>query len=489
MSVTDDDWMSWDALAMASLVKQRKISSTELVEHALSRIEKLNPAINAIVRLEAEEARANAGVIAGSGGGPFEGVPFLFKEVGPTEAGKTISFSSRFFDGFLGSTDSTILKRYRASGLVNLGRSSAPELGLCPASEPAMFGPCRNPWNLNMQSGGSSGGAAAAVAARLVPVAQGSDGGGSIRLPASHCGVYGMKPSRGRTPYGPYLGEGWGGFVAMHVLSLSVRDSAAALDATHGAEVGDPYAAPPVARPYLEEIERETGKLRIAVVTRSAAGTPAHPEVCAAVEETARLLESMGHLVEPFELPYDERLHLDDFWVIVKANAAALIAARAAELGRQPTLKELEPITYGLYREAKHVDSVRYAASIQRCHNLGRKFGQMFEQFDVLLSPVFADPPQVLGTFSMQRSDTQAYFEECRQGMPFTWWFNVTGCPAASLPLGMTQDGLPIGVQIGCSYGRDDLVLNLSAKLEAAKPWIKRIPALALAGAAEALNR
>lgn len=477
--LTESEWVRLDALAMAELVKKRQVSPQELVETAIARIQRMNGEVNAVVRFDVQQAR-QAGNSTQASNALFAGVPFLLKEVGPFEHGKFVSFCSRFFDSLEGTYNSTIVERYRAAGLINLGRTSSPELGLCPATEPALFGPCRNPWNLEHQSGGSSGGAAAAVAARMVPIAQGSDGGGSIRLPASHCGVYGLKPTRGRTPYGPVLGEGWGGFVSIHVLSLTVRDSAAALDATQGPAPGDPYAAPAPHHPYLDAIAAHPGRLKIAMVTTTASGEKVHPQVAEAVTQTATLLQSLGHSVEPFVLPFDEEACLRDFWLIVGANASALVTWRSSVLGRPPKAEELEPITRAIVEDAQTKSAAEYAAAMQRCHGLGRKMGEIFQRYDVILSPIFAAPPAPIGAFSMQQDDLAAYHIQCRTGMPFTWWFNVAGCPAASLPLGWSSDGLPIGVQVACAYGRDDLVLSVSAQLEAAQPWLERLPKLAV---------
>jgi amidase len=262
------------------------------------------------------------------------------------------------------------------------------------------------------------------------------------------------------------------------VLTRSVRDSAAALDATAGPEVGDPYAVPPPSQPYLAAITRPPVGLRIGLILDSSAGDPPHPEVRAAVEATARLLESMGHSVEPTALPDRGAQAWADFWLVVAANAAAAIDNRAASLGRPPREDELEPMTHALIKVARGVTAAAYAGAVQRCHGVGRRIGQMFTRHDILLSPVFAAPPGPIGSFSMQQSSVEASQAEAERGMPYTWWFNVAGCPAASLPLGWSSEGTPIGVQIAAAFGRDDLVLALSAALEAAQPWRDRRPAL-----------
>jgi Asp-tRNA(Asn)/Glu-tRNA(Gln) amidotransferase A subunit family amidase len=315
--------------------------------------------------------------------------------------------------------------------------------------------------------------------ARYVTLAQGGDGAGSIRLPAAHSGVYGLKPTRARTPYGPVLGEGWGGFVCTHVLSPSVRDSAAILEATHGPAPGDPYAAPPPAMSYVDAAAWRPAGLRVGMITASASGLEAHPEVAGAVMSTAALLEDMGHVIAPAALPYDEERAFADLWTIIGCSAVAAVAVRAEALGRPPRPGELEPITRAFIERAKTVTADAYIRATQRCHAFGRTMAKMFDDFDILLSPVFTSPPGPIGTFSMQQSDLDAYIAECREGMPYTWWCNIAGAPAASVPMGWSSEETPIGVQIAAAPGRDDLVLAVSAALEQARPWIGRMPAFA----------
>jgi Asp-tRNA(Asn)/Glu-tRNA(Gln) amidotransferase A subunit family amidase len=475
MPLTDAEWDAADGLALADLVRRGAVTARELAEAALARIDRHDGRIGAVVRTDPEGAFAEIG--RGLPDGPFRGVPFLLKEVGPGDAGRPITSNSRFFDGNVAKATGTIVERHRAAGLVILGRTNSPELGLCPATEPAFGRPTRNPWDPERQAGGSSGGAAAAVAARYVPMAQGGDGGGSIRLPAAHCGVYGLKPTRGRTPAGPLAGESWSGLVCTHALTRTVRDSAALLDATHGPAPGDPYAAPPPVRPYLAEVLRaDPGRLGVAMVTAAPGGGRVDPAVVAAVEATGRLLAGLGHAVEPWAMPFDLERHADDFWLVVGTAAAAQVAARTAAIGRPPREDELEPVTRALVDHANRASAVAHYAAIQRLHLTGRDLGAVFARYDVILSPVFADPPLPLGRFSMATPSLDDYVAEARAGMPFTSWYNAAGCPAASLPLGWTADGLPIGVQIACAHGRDDRVLALSAQLEAAAPWAARRP-------------
>jgi Asp-tRNA(Asn)/Glu-tRNA(Gln) amidotransferase A subunit family amidase len=274
------------------------------------------------------------------------------------------------------------------------------------------------------------------------------------------------------------MGEGWGGLVSMHALTRTVRDSAAALDISHGPAPGDPYAAPHFGGSYLKGIETPPTGLRIAMVTRTASGGKVHPEVEAAVLATGRTLEALGHRIEPFDLPFDEHQGLADLWLIVGANAAAAVAARAQMLGRAPREDELEPVTRAMVERAGRSSSTDYALAMRRCHALGRAIAGLFSRFDVILSPVFSQPPLPTGAFSMQNPSLDAYLQECRVGMPFTWWFNIGGNPAASLPLAMSLEGTPIGVQIACEAGRDERVLALSADLERAMPWKDRRPGL-----------
>lgn len=478
MPLSDDELIRHDATALAALVRAGEVTPDELLDLSLARIAVHDADVNAIVSLDEGDARAS--IRAGLPEGPLTGVPFLLKDVGPTVAGKGMTFGSRFFEGFKGAVNATIVERYRAAGLVTFGRTASPELGLCPATEPAATGPVRSPWRLDRQVGGSSGGASAAVAARYVTLAQGGDGGGSIRLPASHSGVYGLKPTRARTPYGPVLGEGWGGFVCTHVLSLSVRDSAAILEATHGPAPGDPYAAPPPAMSYIEAARWRPEGLRVGMITASASGLEAHPEVAGAVMSTAALLEEMGHEISPAALPYDEERAFFDLWTIIGCSAAAAIEARAEALGRRPREDELEPISRAFHARSNGVTADAYVRATQRCHAFGRTMAKMFEHVDILLSPVFTNPPGPIGTFSMQQPDLDAYLAECRAGMPYTWWCNIAGAPAASVPMGWSSEDTPIGVQIAAAPGRDDLVLAVSAALEEARPWIGRLPTFAM---------
>jgi amidase len=468
------EYDSYDALGLAALVRDRKISAGELLETAIATVEAENPRLDAIVHKLYDRARA--AIAAGLPRGPFTGVPFMLKDLGAFQKDVPCSFGSRFFDGFIAPVDATITERYQAAGLVVIARTATPELGLNATTEPALHGPTRNPWDTTRVAGGSSGGAAAAVASRMLPAAHATDGGGSIRIPASCCGLFGLKPTRARNPSGPLVGEGWSGMSAGHAVTISVRDSAALLDATHGPAPGDPYPAPPVARPFLQEVGADPGMLRIALVTAPPDGMPVHPDCVAATESAAQLCAELGHSVEPATLPSTPPIFNGATGVIVAANVRNTLEQRGRALGREPRPDDVERATWQMAELGRKYTASEYAAAVQTIHGIGRTVASFFARYDVLISPTLAQPPVPLGQLDMMLDDLDVYTERLAAFMPFTPLFNITGQPAATLPLSWNAQGLPIGVQFAGRFGDEATLFRLAAQLEAAAPWRNRRP-------------
>lgn len=460
-----------DALGLAALIRTGEVSAADVLEAAIARIEARNPALNAVVHTLYDSARRQADGPLGDG--PFAGVPFLVKDSGIQIAGERTSNGSRFWRDHVAPHDSTITGRYRAAGLVLLGFTNTAEMGLACETAPAVYGPTRNPHDLSRSVGGSSGGSAAAVAAGIVPAAHATDGGGSIRIPSSCCGVFGLKPTRGRNPFGPDFGEGWNGLSVHHAITRSVRDSAALLDATYGPAAGDPYAAPgPVpAGGFLAALGAPPAGLRIAFQTVNHAGEAVHPAVAAAVRDAAALLADLGHTVEEVRPGIDEEALKRATRTIVAANTAQALRLRARAAGRPASEDEVEPITWLWSREGERIPAQQLAEAIGTVHGLARRLGGFFERHDVLLTPTFSAPPLPLGTVDMQGRDLDTYYETLRGYSAFTSIYNATGVPAASVPFAR-HEGLPIGVQIAAPLGHDARVLRLAAQIESARPWV-----------------
>lgn len=477
--MTSQEFAALDGLALAGAIRNGSLTPREALDTAVGILEAVNPRLNAVVCKAYDHAEQT--LRAGVGSGPFAGVPFLVKDLSLPIKGLRQTGGSRFFSDYVPDSDSTLAERHRAAGLVTIGRTASTELGLGPVTEPAAFGPCRNPWDTGRQTGGSSGGSAAAVAAGIVPIAHATDGGGSIRMPASHCGIFGLKPSRGRLPAGPLLGDAWNGLAVPHVVTRSVRDSAAMLDATAGPAPGDPYAAPGFSGPFLPLVSQDPQSLRIAMTVETPWGAPVHPAVRAGTEAAARLLESLGHHVEPAAISVDLEEFYRHAWVISGANVAVSVTARARALGREPREDELEPATWAILRHARAASAEDYARAVQWAHGLGRRMGAFFTKFDVALSPVYAAPPLSVGSLSMQTRDLETYSRMLWEARPFTAIYNMSGGPAMSVPLAQTTDGLPVGVHFGAEIGREDLLFRLAGQLERAAPWRERL--LGLVGA------
>jgi len=471
-----NDYESYDGLGLAALVKRRAVSASDLLEAALARCEQRNPAINAVVIPMAEQARAAAKGDVPKG--PFEGVPFLLKDLHLNVPGVRTTNGSSLYENNVPANESELVARYRRAGLVVFGKSASPEFGLTCTTESRVFGQTRNPWNLEHTSGGSSGGASAAVAAGLVPLANASDGGGSIRIPASCCGLFGMKPTRGRTPLGPDAGEGWSGMSCVHAVTRSVRDSAALLDATAGPDLGAPYAAQPPLRPWLAEVGAHPGRLRIALDTETWNEAPTHPDCRAAAEDAAKLCESLGHHVERarFAPSSIEELRKSTL-TVVSANIRWAIEDGARKLGREPRQDDVEPGTWLTASLSKNLDSVAYAGAVKVLHRTGRELARFLTKVDVLLSPTMGAPPSKLGVLSLSNPNLQEQTSGLMQAIGYTQLANSAGTPAMSVPLSWNAAGLPIGVQFIGRHNDEATLFRLAAQLERARPWFGRRPA------------
>jgi amidase len=474
MPLSLSEYADHDGLALAALVRSGAVSATELMEAALVAIEKLNPQLNAVTHTMRPEAEA--AIAAGLPDGPYAGVPFLLKDLSPTVANVPTSGGSRFFNGVVRSYDTEQVRRWKQAGLVMLGKTNTPELGSSGSTEPVATGATHNPWNLGHSPGGSSGGSAAAVAAGIVPVAHASDGGGSIRGPAACCGLVGLKPTRGRNTLGPDAGEVWQGFVAEHVVSRSVRDTAALLDATAGYYPGDPNIAPVPARPYLQEVGAAPGRLRIGVALHEAAGQRFDPDAAAAVANAARLLADLGHDVEEASPEYDAPLLLDAFMTYFAAGVGHAIEEHAAASGKVPSSELIERNNLWLWEQSKKIGSTDYLRAIAKQNTVTRQFARFFGDHDIWLTPTTADPPPPLGHLHADVEDVPEFFRRLWRFNPLQWVYNATGNPAITLPLHWNAAGLPLGVMLGAKFGDEAVLFRVSAQIEQAAPWRRRHP-------------
>lgn len=469
-----------DATAQAELVRKGEASPRDLVDAAINRIEKLNPELNAVITPLFEKARA-AAASRELPQGPFRGVPFLLKDLGAWSAGDRYCAGTKFLRDldWREPDDSYLAARYRAAGFVFVGKSNTPEFGSVTTTEPAAFGPSRNPWDPSRSTGGSSGGSACAVASGMVPVAHANDGGGSIRIPASECGLVGLKPTRGRVSVGPAMGEVWAGLVADHVVSTSVRDSAAILDATAGPMPGDPYYAPPPARPFLAEVGAPPGKLRIGLRTKT--GNPqieSHPECVRAARETAKLLESLGHVVEEAHPPaLDDLAAFGPFSVLLAAWTARDIDAWSERIRRPVEADDVELHNHTMAEIGRRVTGPQYVQAVVWLQAHSRRIQSWWDRgFDLLLTPTLAEPPPPLGEFAPTRENPLAGMMRSGPFAVYTSPFNITGQPAISLPLHWSDASLPIGVQLVAAYAREDVLFRVASQLEEARPWAGRRP-------------
>jgi amidase len=408
--------------------------------------------------------------------GPIRGVPFLLKDLLASYAGARMSVGSAFLRDFVPDHDSELVARLKRAGLIVAGKTNTPEFGLLPTTEPRLFGPSRNPWDPGRTTGGSSGGSAAAVASGMVAMAHGNDGGGSIRIPASCCGVFGLKPTRARNPLGPDFGDLMGGLAVEHALTRSVRDSAALLDATSGPDIGDPYCAPPPARPFLKEVGADAGRLRVAFTTSALNGAPVHADCARAVREAAELCSELGHDVSEATPAIDGERFASAFMRIWSVGCARGMEGNAILTGRQPTPDQFEELTWALAEQGRGVSAANYLLTVTFLQGIARQVGRFFVQHDVWLTPVLAEPPLPLGSFDPQPGNPLYGIQRAVAFVPFTPICNVTGQPAMSVPLFWNSEGLPIGTHFVGRFGDEATLFRLAAQLEAARPWAGRRP-------------
>jgi amidase len=470
----DKELAPLDGMALAALVKKGEVKPTELVDAAIARIERVNPQLNAVIRPMFDEARKQA---AGElPGGPFRGVPFLLKDLIAQVKGIPMASGSRFSRTFVPDHETELVGRLRKAGLVFLGKTNTPEFGIMCTTEPHAFGATKNPWDPTRSPGGSSGGAAAAVASGMVPMAHGGDGGGSIRIPASCCGLFGLKPTRARNPAGPDVGDILHGYVVEHALTRSVRDSAALLDATEGPDVGAPYWAPPKARPFLDELGTPPGKLRIAFTHKASTGTPVHADCVAAVHDAAKLLTDLGHEVVEGEPTVDANMIAGAFIAVWAASAAHTVELFTHLMKRKPVEGELEPLTAALHKMGSDMGSAHYSMALTALQNQSRRFQEYFVKFDLVLTPTLAELPPTLGTFDAAPGNPMAGLFRAASFTPFTPFINATGQPAMSVPLYWNAAGLPVGTQLVGRFGDEATLFRVAAQLEEARPWARRRP-------------
>ena len=484
----------YDSLGLAELVRAGEVSPSELLDEALARTAAVNPQINAVIHLM--EARARAAIAAGLPPGPLSGVPFLIKDLMTAYAGEPMRCGSRLFKDFVPAEDEELTRRYKAAGLVIFGKTNTPELGVTNVTEPELFGPTRNPWNLERTSSGSSGGSAAAVAARIVPAANANDGGGSIRTPASNCGLVGLKPSRGRNPTGPQAPDVWWGFIGEHVVSRTVRDSAALLDATAGDYPQQLMKLPAPERPFLDETRREPGRLRVAFTFDPGLGKSLHPENRKALESTAACLDRLGHEVVEVHLPLPPESFVEGYAALIAADVAATLRMAETLVGRAATSDDVELATWILAKMGEAQSAADVATAMWTMQIFSRQWLAWASSFDALLTPTVGVPPLPIGAYKLstlqrqglkllsalpagallsQRDKVVEAFAPVFEAAPYTMVANVTGQPSLSLPLHWTEDGLPMGMLFTAAIGEEAKLFRLAAQLEQAMPWRDRI--------------
>ncbi len=472
-----EEYVEFDGVGLAALVHAGEVTPDELLALALARVAETDDAIAAVVHVQ--EAVARKSIVAGLPEGAFTGVPFLLKDLGCEAVAFPTSMGSRLYDGHRYGYDSELFARMRDAGVVTFGRTTSPEFGVGVTTEAVVYGrPTRNPWNQDHVVGGSSGGAAAAVSAGVLPLAHGSDGGGSVRIPASSCGLFGLKPTRALLPDGPEAGEGWAGMAIDGFLTRSVRDTAAMLDATAGPDVGAPYYAPPRVGRFADAIAVPPRRLRVAVCTRTFTGQPIHADCVAAVEHTAQLLESLGHEV----LPAEPALDMEAFvraWTDIVACGTQLTVESAGTGGED----RVERVTRLAVEHARAVSGAQYLAAVERVHSTGRTLARFLQPYDALLTATLGEPPARIGRFTTNRPDGWSTFLEYRLEhilpySPYTALANGTGQPAINLPLWWNAEGLPVGTHVMGRAGEDHVLLQLAAQVEDADPWFHRRPPL-----------
>ena len=465
------DYAKYDGLGLAELVAKKKVKPIELLEEAITRAERLNPKLNAIIYKDYDNARARAKAKLR---GPFAGVPFLLKDIFAFSTTMPTRQASKFMPAMPWQHNSLLVERFLAAGLVPFGKTNVPEFGIVATTESALYGPAHNPWNLAHSTGGSSGGSAAAVAAGILPMAHANDGGGSIRIPASCCGLVGLKPTRGRMSNAPDFGDVIDGLATDLVVSRSVRDTAAALDATAGPVMGDPYWAPPHPDSYRDAMKRKPKKLRVAMATQKLDGSALHFDCVAAVKHAAKLCRDLGYDVEEASPNLNQEILIPAFMALWGGGLASGIDTIAMMTGQTPTDKDFEGITWGLYEAGKKVTASQYIAAKAALQMAGREAARFHETYDLWLTPTLGKPPVKLGFFDMTERDSVKAFEAQIDYVPFTAMQNATGQPAINLPLYWNSENLPIGVQFVGRFGDEETLLKLANALEKSAPWAHR---------------
>ena len=487
-----NDYITCDATELAARVRRGEVQPLELIEKAIAGIEAVNPTLNAVMHPMYETARAAARDLPD---GPFRGVPMVVKDFDGFVKGEPFTAGTRFLEGFVPDHDSEALARLRRAGLVFVAKTNLPELAILGTTEGRLKGPAHNPWNPDHSTGGSSGGSAALVAARAVPLGHGGDGGGSLRIPASACGLVGFKTTRGRVTMAPDFGESWGGYTSWGCLTRSVRDAAALIDVMAGPAPGDPYAVPPLARPLAEEVGAPPGKLRAAFTAGSLFGNETHPEARAAVESAARLLSDLGHEVEEARPEFNRELLVRAYLTQIAAGVAAEIEEMGHWVGRKPSAAYFEPSTWFLYQIGRRLSAAELQQARDAAQTAGRSLAAFFSRYDLFVTPTLAYPPVRLGELALKaiekialgtlralpvgaalRAILAQLADQTLERTPNTQLFNQTGQPAISLPLHQTPEGLPIGVQLVARYAEDALLVRVSSQIEAARPWRDRFP-------------
>lgn len=470
-----------DGIEVAQHLKGKSFSAVELLETVIERAEKVNPQINAISEMNWEYARQTVKKV-NLNQSCLAGIPTFFKDLFASCQGMSISNGSRALGDIRADIDDNLITRYKAAGLIMLGSSTSPEFGTSYTTESTRWGATRSPWNLEHSAGGSSGGAAAIVAARIVPFAHGNDGGGSLRVPASCCGIFGLKPSRGLMPSGPFVGEGWAGFGTPHAVTLSVRDSAALLDLSAGADAGAPYAAPAKPPSYLSMLATPVKKLKVALV-EDILPWGVRDDAKQAVRHAAKLCESLGHEIEVITLPIQLEKFLQDCFTIIGVNTQDYLHLLGMIQGKPVDLDLLEPRTRVMLKHKANVSGVDYVMAVNSMHALGRTFTALHEKYDVILTPTLANAPPKIG--QLDRFDDSLSLDQVMEAFhsycPFTAIFNATGQPAMSVPLYWTAEGLPIGAHFAGRFGDETTLLQLARQLELAQPWIGKIPPVSAA--------
>ena len=469
--MNNSEYFSYDALGLAELVRTKQISSIELLEVAIALTEKLDPKLNAVPIKHFELAREN--LKNNTDSGIFNGVPFLLKDLNNYLKGTVTSGGSRVLENITADHTSELVKRTLDSGLNIFGKTNSPELGLTVTTEPVLYGPTRNPWDLDRSSGGSSGGASSAVAAGIIPMAQASDGGGSIRIPASCCGLFGLKPTRARTPLGPVSLEGWGGQSIFHCVSVSVRDSAALLDVTSGPEKGAPYRSAYQEKSFLEQINIEPGNLKIGYLKDSSISVD--EDVKEVMNSTIDLCQKLGHSVESTKINFSSEEISLAIITIISSNVSYAVKSQSDQTGREVSNEYFENVTLQMAENGNNFSASDYVNAIKINHRLGQELEKMFDQYDVLLSPVLASPPVKIGTIDMNTNDMKTYVERLTKYSPFTGIFNQSGQPSMSVPLFRTKENLPVGSMFSAAFGNENLLFSLAGQLEQAQPWVKSL--------------